>query len=936
MANYKDTLNLPQTDFPMKANLAEREPLMLQRWQEMDLYQRLMNESRDKKFVLHDGPPYANGRPHMGTALNKTLKDMVAKSKWLSGYQAPYVPGWDCHGLPIELNVEKKKGKAGDKLTIKEFRQACREYAQSQIEIQREDFQRLGVLGDWPHPYLTMDFQYEANAVRALAEITKNGHVVRGQKPVHWCPLCASALAEAEVEYQEKKSPSIDVAFVAREPEKFIALFAAKEKLNVIVPIWTTTPWTLPANEAVCLHPKLNYALVKAKWQDAEVFFILAAELIESFVTRLGINNYFVHGNVEGAKLEGLMLAHPFFEKSVPIVLGEHVTTETGTGAVHTAPAHGIEDYVVGRAYKLPVDNPINSASCFKEDVPFFAGLHVYKANEPVIQKLSENNVLLDHQEVTHSYPHCWRHKTPLIFRATPQWFISMEKGQLRNHALQAIQQSQWMPSWGEGRIEKMVATRPDWCISRQRTWGIPITFLIHKQTEQLHPHMPALMETVAQKIETHGIDAWDEIDLVELIGNDADQYEKVTDILDVWFDSGVTHYCVLQQRPELGVPADLYLEGSDQHRGWFQSSLLTSIAVRDQAPYKAVLTHGYVVDGKGHKMSKSVGNVIFPADVVKNFGADVLRLWAASMDHAGDINVSQEILKRMSDAYRRIRNTARFLLSNLNDFDPQHDLVAAAKMVELDQWAVIKTQQLQQKIITAYEQYQFQTIYQTIHNFCSVDLGSFYLDIIKDRQYTAKQNSLARRSAQTAMYYIAQALVRWLAPILSFTADEIWQSLPGAKEESVFLTTWFNAFPSFSNATQVDAYWQWLASVRNAVNKELEQLRNDGKIGSGLDAQVTLFADAEALAKLTKIKDELRFALIVSNAQALPIAKANNAAKATDVVGVSVLITPTEAVKCVRCWQRRDDVGEDATHPELCARCVINVDGEGEQRQFA
>ncbi len=602
MSNYKDTLNLPITDFPMKANLAEREPEMLKRWDTLQIYQCLMAQDRAQTFVLHDGPPYANGRPHMGTALNKTLKDIVVKSKWLSGFKAPYVPGWDCHGLPIELNVEKKIGKIGDKVSAKEFRQACRDYANSFIELQREDFKRLGVFGDWQNPYLTLNFKYEADAVRALAIMTQQGHVVRGQKPVQWCPLCSSALAEAEVEYQEKKSSAIDVAFVAINSGEFFRAFNVSGKGRVIVPIWTTTPWTLPANEAVALHPELFYALIKAK----EDYFVVAKALLESFTQRVGIEEYFEMATIEGQKLEGFLLKHPFLEKNVPVVLGEHVDTETGTGAVHTSPAHGAEDYVVGKKYNLPLVNPVNSKSCYNDDVPFFPGLHVYKANEPVLALLVERGVLLHQNEITHSYPHCWRHKTPLIFRATTQWFVAMEQAGLRKQALNEIKHSKWIPAWGEQRIEKMVATRPDWCISRQRTWGIPIAFLVHTQTAELHPDMPQLMQKIADKIEKEGVDAWYDMPISDLIGKDADHYEKVTDILDVWFDSGVTHYCVLKQRPELTMPADLYLEGSDQHRGWFQSSLLTATAMYNHAPYKAVLTHGYVVDSKGYKMSKS------------------------------------------------------------------------------------------------------------------------------------------------------------------------------------------------------------------------------------------------------------------------------------------------------------------------------------------
>lgn len=936
MADYKDTLNLPQTDFPMKANLANREPLILQRWQEIGLYQKLRatGKTRKKRFVLHDGPPYANGRPHLGTALNKILKDTVIKAKILSGYDSPYVPGWDCHGLPVELNVEKNKGRPGEKLSPHEFREACREYAKSQIKLQSEDFQRLGVIGDWQHPYLTMDFKYEADTVRALARIIANGHLQRGQKPVYWCTDCASALAEAEVEYRDKSSPSIDVRFDAIDPTAVISRFdLSTENTPVIVPIWTTTPWTLPANQAVSVNPQLHYALVKAEINHKKVYLVLAKYLVDAVMQRYKINDYEVHGNITGDKLEGLLLQHPFLDRQVPIILGTHVTTDAGTGNVHTAPAHGLDDYIVGLQYHLPVDNPVNSRSCFVEGTPLFAGLHVFKANEPIIVTLADNGKLLHQEIIQHSYPHCWRHRTPLIFRATAQWFISMEKEGLRNKALNTIKNSDWIPSWGESRIYSMVETRPDWCISRQRTWGIPIAIFVHKDTSELHPDTPALMEKVAQLIEKNSVDAWYDCDAKSLLGDDAKNYEKVTDILDVWFDSGVSHYCVLEQRPELYVPADLYLEGSDQHRGWFQSSLLTALAIYAKPPYKTVLTHGYVVDGKGHKMSKSLGNTIAPSDVVKNLGADILRLWVASSDFTGDINVSDEILKRSSEAYRRIRNTARFFLANINDFDPAQHLVPIEKMVELDRWAIQLAINLQEKIIAAYDRYQLQTIYQLIHNFCSVDMGSFYLDIIKDRQYTAKKDALARRSAQTAIYYILEAFVRWIAPILSFTAEEIWQHMPGTRE-SVFLAEWFEEFPRIKE--NYEEYWRWFMLVRNEVNKVLEEKRNGGEIGSALDAEVVLFAEKELYSKLVRLGEELRFALITSDAKVLPAEKKNNSAKSTQIPGLHVAIHVSEQKKCVRCWQRRPDVGKQAAYAELCERCVVNIESEGEKRQYA
>lgn len=936
MTDYKDTLNLPQTDFPMRANLPEREPQTLARWQTLDLYRKIRKDREGQpKFILHDGPPYANGRAHLGTAFNKTLKDIVVKSKTLSGFDAPFVPGWDCHGLPIELNVEKKLGK--DKLSANAFRQACRDYAFSQIELQRDDFQRLGVLGDWQHPYLTMDFGYEADTVRALAKIVANGHLLRGQKPVHWCAACGSALAEAEVEYRDKASPAVDVGFEAVDAEAVRQRFGVKNATTrVLVPIWTTTPWTLPANEAVSVHPELHYALVKSELQNQPVYLILAKDLVDSAMQRYGVDDYEVHGNLKGDALEGMQLQHPFLDRIVPIILGEHVTTEAGTGNVHTAPAHGLEDYFVAEKYNLPINNPVDARGRFIPDTFLVGGQPVFKANEPIIVLLADSGHLLHSETIQHSYPHCWRHKTPLIFRATPQWFIGMNKNGLRERALAEIEKVTWLPAWGEARIGKMVADRPDWCISRQRLWGIPIPLFIHKKSGELHPKSPALMEKVAQLIEKESVDAWFDLDPKVLLGDDADHYEKVTDVLDVWFDSGVTHFCVLEKRRELKVPADIYLEGSDQHRGWFQSSLLTSLAIRDKAPYKSVLTYGFVVDSQGRKMSKSLGNVILPADVVKNLGADVLRLWAASMDYTVEVNVSDEILNRASDAYRRIRNTARFLLSNLYDFDPKKDKVAVDQLVALDRWAIFTTQKLQEKIITAYDRYRFPAIYQAIHNFCTVEMGSFYLDIIKDRLYTSKESGLPRRSAQTALYYIAEAFVRWIAPIISFTADEIWQFMPGDREPSVFLTQWFSDFPNAALSGEEEQRWQLLLQIRDEVNKALETYRNEGKIGSALTAEVVLYADERLNAVIATLGEELRFVLITSEASVLPFNEKSKAAFDTALPGLALEINVSEFEKCARCWQRRSSVGQIKEHADLCDRCVSNAFEDGEMRQFA
>ncbi len=938
MKDYKSTLNLPETEFPMRANLPQREPEMLQRWHALNLYEKLGSQRASaKKFILHDGPPYANARPHLGTALNKILKDTVVKAKGLSGYYAPYVPGWDCHGLPIELNVEKKTGKPSDKLTPKAFREACRAYALSQVKLQSEDFQRLGIIGDWKNPYLTMDYVYEANTVRALAKIIANGHLHRGQKPVHWCIACGSALAEAEVEYRDKSSPAIDVGFEAEDAKTIFKLFDLGEAQGrVIVPIWTTTPWTLPANQAVTVHPELIYTLVQCEWRGQPTYFVLAKDLVDEVTQRYGIENYSVHGGVQGQALEKINVKHPFLDRTVPIILGEHVTTEAGTGNVHTAPAHGLDDYLVAEKYDLPIDNPVDSRGCFSAETLWVGCIPVLSAYVTLITLLADNAHLLHSATVQHSYPHCWRHKTPLIFRATPQWFISMDQKNLRKMAIDSIAKSTWIPAWGEARIRNMIQDRPDWCVSRQRAWGIPIPLFVHKETQKIHPRSVELMEKVAQLIEKESVDAWFDLDSKSLLGADADHYDKVMDVLDVWFDSGVTHYCVLEKRPELSMPADLYLEGSDQHRGWFQSSLLTALAIDGKAPFKSVLTHGYVVDGEGRKMSKSLGNVILPADVVKNMGADVLRLWAASMDHTVEIGASDEILKRAADAYRRIRNTARFFLSNLFDFDPKKDSVSADQLLALDRWAIVAAMDLQKKIQDAYDHYRFPTIYQAIHNFCTVEMGSFYLDIIKDRLYTSKKDGVPRRSAQTALYVIVEAFVRWIAPILSFTADEIWHYLPGKTEESVFLTEWFKAFPSVSLSETERNQWSLLLRIRGGVNKVLEEFRNAGKIGSALEANVSVYVDEKMYPALSGLASELRFVLITSEAVVAPMNKKSKDAIDLDVPGVAVAVSVSEHPKCMRCWQRQPDVGQDSEHPDICERCVSNAFGRGEDRRFA
>ncbi|MBA2408599.1 MAG: isoleucine--tRNA ligase [Gammaproteobacteria bacterium] len=938
-SDYKNTLNLPKTDFPMRGNLAQREPEMLKSWAAMDLYARIRESCADRpKFILHDGPPYANGDIHIGHAVNKILKDIIVKSKTLDGFDSPYVPGWDCHGLPIELQVEKKTGKTSARIDARAFRAACRKFAARQVDGQRRDFIRLGVFGAWDDPYLTMDHRYEANIVRALGKVIARGHVFKGFKPVHWCVDCGSALAEAEVEYENKSSHAIDVRFKAADEAAFLDKWPREEYGHgpVSVVIWTTTPWTLPANQAVALHPEFTYALVQL--QDERV--VLAEPLLDRAFERYGIERGSILGRVQGKALEHLRLQHPFYARQVPIVLGEHVTTEDGTGAVHTAPGHGQEDYLVGRRYGLPIDNPVGGDGRFLPGTELFGGEPVEQANKHIIEVLAAQGTLLHQSMLTHSYPHCWRHKTPIIFRATLQWFIGMEQQRLRERALTEIGNVRWMPGWGQARIEGMVRNRPDWCISRQRKWGVPIALFTHRETSELHPDTPKLIETAAERIESGGIDAWFDLDASDLLGDGHTEYEKVTDTLDVWFDSGVTHTCVLEQRPALGFPADLYLEGSDQHRGWFQSSLLSSVAMRVTAPYRQVLTHGFTVDASGQKMSKSRGNVVSPQTVMKTLGADILRLWVAATDYSGEMAVSDEILKRTADAYRRIRNTARFLLANLHGFDPARHQVPPAHMLALDRWAVDQALLLQRQVSQAFEEYQFHLVYQKVHHFCAIEMGGFYLDIIKDRQYTTQTDSPIRRSAQTAMYQINEALVRWLAPILSFTAEEIWRSMPGARAESVFLSTWHDGlFALGDDAVFNYAEWARLIEVRDAVGKQLENLRNAGEIGASLDADVTLFCDGTMLELLKRLEDELRFLLITSYARALPLDQRPAEARAARLASgdtIYIRASPVSHSKCVRCWHRREDVGQNLGHPQLCGRCVTNVAGEGEQRRYA
>ncbi|AMF98387.1 isoleucine--tRNA ligase [Vibrio harveyi] len=942
MSEYKDTLNLPETGFPMRGNLANREPEMLKRWYKEDLYGEIRKAKKGKKsFVLHDGPPYANGDIHIGHALNKILKDIIIKSKTLSGFDAPYIPGWDCHGLPIELMVEKKVGKPGQKVTAAEFREKCREYAAGQVEGQKESFKRLGIMGEWDKPYRTMDFATEANIIRALGKIASKGHLLKGFKPVHWCTDCGSALAEAEVEYKDKVSPSIDVRFKAADEAALLSKFELTEghegQGDVSIVIWTTTPWTLPANRAVCLRDDLEYVLIQTEGDNAERI-IVAAELAKDVMDRAGIEHFHNLGFAKGADLELSQFQHPFYDFTVPAILGDHVTTDSGTGVVHTAPGHGQEDFAVGNKYNLEVANPVGSNGVYLPDTELFAGQHVFKANDAVVEVLKEKGALLHHHAYEHSYPHCWRHKTPIIFRATPQWFVSMDQAGLRAKALESIKNVEWMPEWGQSRIEGMIEGRPEWCISRQRTWGVPIALFVHKETAELHPNTLELIEKVALLVEEKGIQAWWDVDSAELLGADADQYEKVLDTLDVWFDSGVTHFSVVDAREEYnGNSADLYLEGSDQHRGWFQSSLISSIAMKDEAPYKQVLTHGFVVDGHGRKMSKSIGNVVAPKDVTNKLGADILRLWVASTDYTGEVAVSDEILKRSADAYRRIRNTARFFLANLSGFNPETDIVPVEEMVALDRWAVGRALAAQEEIVKAYEEYNTHGVTQRLMQFCSIEMGSFYLDVIKDRQYTAKRGGNAQRSCQTALYYIVEALVRWMAPIMSFTADEIWNEMPGERDKFVFTGEWFDGLFGLAEGEELNnEFWTEIQAVRGAVNKLLEDARKEKTIGGALQAEVTLFADDALAAKINKLEDELRFVLLTSAAKVKSLSEKTDAAQATDIEGLFVEVAAAEGEKCDRCWHHTPDVGTIEGHDKICGRCVSNVDGEGEVRKFA
>ncbi len=931
----KYKLNLPETTFPMRGDLAKREPAWLKQWTDKKLYERIRKSRKGaKKFILHDGPPYANGDIHIGHAVNKILKDIIVKSKTLSGFDAPYVPGWDCHGLPIELVVEKNHGKNIDPA---KFRELCREYAAEQVARQKKDFIRLGVLGDWNNPYLTMDFKTEADIMRALGEIYKNGYLYQGSKPVHWCVDCGSALAEAEVEYEDVNSPQIDVGFKVADKAALSLALGVEVTSDAYAVIWTTTPWTLPANQAVSVHPEFDYDLL----QTSKGLLILAHDLAQSTLARYGEENTTVLACCKGDVLKGLLLQHPFDNRQVPIICGDHVTTEAGTGLVHTAAAHGNDDWLVMKA-TYPNEKPRilmgGDGKFFNSELVEFEpirGLSRQDANKIILAAMLETGNLLASARLNHSFPHCWRHKTPLMQLATHQWFVGMNTegvsgNSLRELANKAVDETEFFPAWGRARLEAMIKNRPDWCVSRQRNWGVPMPLFVHKETGEPHPQTMALLERAALLVEVQGVEAWFSLDgaayLAEYAPENAADYKKVTYTLDVWFDSGATHAAVLKRRPELQFPADLYLEGSDQHRGWFQSSLLTGCAIDGRAPYQALLTHGFVVDGAGHKMSKSKGNVVAPQKVMDTYGADILRLWAASTDYSGELTISDEILKRVSESYRRIRNTMKFLLANLADFDVAKDLLPVSEWLEIDQYALHLTEKLQTEIVQDYDNYEFHFAVQKFVSFCSDDLGSFYLDILKDRLYTAGETSHARRAAQSALHHITHSMMRLMAPILSFTANEIWETLGLDADKTVFEDAWY-ALPAHGLSAERLAAWEAVMSARGQSTKEIEVLRSAGQVGSSLQAELAFYSTDATYDALTSLAEDLRFVMIVSSAKVYKVATEAEQ---------KIVVTPSTHVKCGRCWHYRADVGSHADHPTICSRCVSNLFGAGEERNYA
>ena len=920
-ANYRDTLNLPDTEFSMKAGLPRKEPEMLDFWSNKDLYKKIRDKYKDKElFLLHDGPPYANGDIHLGHSVNKILKDITIKFKTLQGFNAPFVPGWDCHGLPIELNVEKKHGKNSKLVKNKEsFQKACKEYAETQINNQLEDFKRLGILGDWKNSYKSLDPKFEADIVRSLGIIYNEGYLEKGEKPVHWCQESGSSLAEAEVEYIDKTSKAIDVAFKVDHSsfKKVKDLFSAVDSDEISFVIWTTTPWTIPSNVAVCINPEYKYSLIKMN----NKFYVIAFEMIDQCSKRWK-QKFDVISTIEGKKLNDIDLTHPFLDRKSVLLHADHVTTETGTGCVHTAPAHGMDDYLICKKNNIDTIHSLNNKAFFKDELDFIAGLPAMKADPLIIEKLQEHSALINIEDYHHSYPHCWRRKTPLIFTSTPQWFISMKKNNLNEDALKHIKSVNWEPSWGLQRIESMLTDRPDWCISRQRNWGVPITLVVHKDTGEIHPDQKYLFEKFAQIIEKDGISAWDQLDLKDFI-SDYKDYIKTSDTLDVWFDSGVTHFAVSSKRFGKNIIADLYLEGSDQHRGWFQSSLLTSIAMNGSAPYKTVLTHGFVVDEQGRKQSKSLGNVVSPQKVWDNLGADILRLWVASTDFRSEMVASDEILRRTSDQYRRIRNTFRFILGNLKDYKDQNK-IKFKDQIELDKWIINEAKILQNDVLKLYESYSYHKAIQKIHNFCVNELGGVYLDIVKDRLYTCKSDSNARRSCQTSLDFLLNILVRLIAPVLSYTAEEIWQTSErlSSQEESVFLSNYDISEIDYQSSIK-ESDWNRIFEIKDAVNQSIEEMRSENKLKGSLDSIVNINANEEDLKVLKKLGNELHFLFISSEASA------------EKGKSFKIKINSSKNPKCTRCWHRHASVGTSKEHPELCYRCIENIDDNGEQRSF-
>ncbi|MDY6853473.1 MAG: isoleucine--tRNA ligase [Thermodesulfobacteriota bacterium] len=922
--DYKDTLNLPRTKFPMKANLSQKEPETLKEWGKLQIYKKIKELTQDRKqYILHDGPPYANGHIHIGTALNKILKDIIIKSKTMDGFNCNYVPGWDCHGLPIEHEVDKKLGEKRHSIPVSLIRKRCREYAEKFIDIQRNEFKRLGVFGDWENPYLTMNHSYVATIVREFGNFVKTDSVYKSKKPIHWCASCKTALAEAEVEYKQCTSPSIYVEFPFLSEITDLIPSLKGEKVSVI--IWTTTPWTIPANLAITFHPDFSYVAIKAQ----NKVFIVAEGLLENTMKAVGIKEYEVIERFSPLKLEGLKCKHPFIDRESLIILGNHVTLEAGTGCVHTAPGHGQEDYEIGLKYSLDIYTPVDDNGRFTDDIEFFAGQFVFDANESVNKKLNEVGCLLSEESITHSYPHCWRCKNPIVFRSTEQWFISMEKNRLRENALENINRVNWIPKWGRDRIYSMIENRPDWCISRQRAWGVPIIIFYCKACNYTLAKKEVI-DFISDQFEKEGCDIWFSKKAEELLppGTQCpkcnhNDFNKEMDILDVWFDSGVSYAAVLERREDLKFPADIYLEGSDQHRGWFHSSLLTSVNTRSTTPYRAVLTHGFVVDGQGKKMSKSSGNVIAPDEIIKKYGAEILRLWVAAEDYKDDIRISDEILKRMSEAYRRIRNTCRYILGNLYDFDPSKDALKYEDLIEIDRFSLHILQKLIKKIKDAYDDFSFHVVYHSLHNFCVVDMSAFYLDVLKDRLYISKQTSKERRSAQTAMYEILNAIVRLMAPILSFTSEEVWRHLPfdGDKTESIHLTEFPPMKKEYTDQNLEDR-WNRLLKIRGEVFKALEIARQDKVIGHSLDALVEIFATEEILDFLKSYEHELKSIFIVSKVNLLKMEEGRAQYTSEEIDGLKIKVNQAPGNKCERCWTYSKGIGDNEEHPNICPRC--------------